>query len=48
VESGGRKPGYGRAYRIGQKKNVKIYRFITKSTFEEKINVMPERKKKLA
>ncbi|NOY08996.1 MAG: DEAD/DEAH box helicase family protein [Spirochaetes bacterium] len=37
-----------RAYRIGQKKNVKVYRFITKSTFEEKIQVMLESKKKLA
>ena len=29
-----------RAYRIGQKENVMVYRFITKGTFEEKINEM--------
>ncbi len=37
-----------RAYRIGQKKNVMVHRFITKNTFEEKINEMIERKKHLA
>ncbi|MBN2737332.1 MAG: SWIM zinc finger family protein [Spirochaetales bacterium] len=37
-----------RAFRIGQKKNVNVYRLITKGTFEEKINDMIERKKELA
>ncbi len=37
-----------RAYRIGQKKNVMVHRFITKNTFEEKINEMIQRKKNLA
>ncbi|MHB9140260.1 MAG: SNF2-related protein [Paludibacter sp.] len=37
-----------RAYRIGQKKNVMVHRFITKNTFEEKIDEMIQRKKHLA
>jgi SNF2 family DNA or RNA helicase len=37
-----------RAYRIGQKKNVQVHRFITQSTFEEKINAMIQAKKELA
>ena len=37
-----------RAYRIGQKKNVMVHRFITKGTFEEKINAMIQGKKALA
>lgn len=37
-----------RAYRIGQKKNVMVHRFITKNTFEEKINDMIQHKKHLA
>ncbi|MCM1076484.1 MAG: SNF2-related protein [Bacteroides sp.] len=37
-----------RAYRIGQHRNVQVYRFITKGTFEEKINAMIQDKKKLA
>lgn len=37
-----------RAYRIGQKKNVVVHRFITKNTFEEKINDMIQKKKHLA
>lgn len=37
-----------RAYRIGQKKNVMVHRFITKGTFEEKINEMIQSKKELA
>lgn len=37
-----------RAYRIGQKNNVMVHRFITKNTFEEKINEMIQKKKALA
>jgi len=37
-----------RAYRIGQQKNVMVYRLITKSTFEERINEMIHNKKELA
>lgn len=37
-----------RAYRIGQHRNVQVYRFITKGTFEEKINSMIQDKKQLA
>lgn len=37
-----------RAYRIGQKNNVMVHRFITKNTFEEKINDMIQKKKALA
>lgn len=37
-----------RAYRIGQKKDVMVHRFITKNSFEEKINEMIQQKKHLA
>lgn len=37
-----------RAYRIGQKENVQVYRFITSNTFEEKINNLIQNKKELA
>ncbi|WP_072866075.1 DEAD/DEAH box helicase [Marinitoga hydrogenitolerans] len=37
-----------RAYRIGQKKNVIVHRFITKNTFEEKINELLKAKEKLS
>ena len=37
-----------RAYRIGQKDNVMVYRFITTGTFEEKINDMIKAKEELA
>ena len=37
-----------RAYRIGQKNNVMVHRFITKNTFEERINEMIQSKKQLA
>jgi SNF2 family DNA or RNA helicase len=37
-----------RAYRIGQKSNVMVHRFITKGTFEERINAMIQSKKQLA
>lgn len=37
-----------RAYRIGQKNNVLVHRFITKNTFEEKINEIIQKKKSLA
>ena len=37
-----------RAFRIGQKRNVQVHRFITKGTFEEKINYLLETKKAIA
>ncbi|MCR5536900.1 MAG: DEAD/DEAH box helicase [Succinivibrio sp.] len=37
-----------RAYRIGQKNNVQVYRFICANTFEEKINGMLKAKKELS
>ena len=37
-----------RAFRIGQKKNVIVHKFITKGTVEEKIDQMIEGKVKLA
>lgn len=37
-----------RAYRIGQKRDVLVYRFVTAGTFEEKINEMLASKKELA
>jgi len=37
-----------RAFRIGQRKDVFVHRFITKNTFEEKINKLIQKKKTLA
>lgn len=37
-----------RAYRIGQHQNVMVHRFITKNTFEERINEMINSKRQLA
>ncbi|NLO81836.1 MAG: DEAD/DEAH box helicase [Clostridiales bacterium] len=37
-----------RAYRIGQKKNVQVHKFICQGTLEEKIDLLIERKKDLA
>lgn len=37
-----------RAYRIGQNKNVMVYRLISRGTMEEKIDEMIKRKKRLA
>ncbi len=37
-----------RTYRIGQKKNVQVYKLITKNTIEEKIYNLQEKKAKLA
>lgn len=37
-----------RAYRIGQDRNVMVYRLITRGTFEEKINAMLGEKQELA
>ncbi len=36
-----------RAYRIGQKRNVNVYRFVTANTYEEKINQMIASKREL-
>lgn len=36
-----------RAYRIGQKRKVQVHRFITRGTFEERINEMIRRKREL-
>jgi len=37
-----------RAYRIGQERNVQVHRFITRATFEERINEMIRAKRELA
>ena len=37
-----------RAHRMGQKKNVFVYRFITKDTLEEKIHLLQDKKAQLA
>ena len=37
-----------RAFRIGQKRNVFVHRFITKNSFEEKIDAMLQNKRELA
>ena len=37
-----------RAFRIGQKKNVIVHKFLTKGTVEEKIDMMLEEKAKLS
>ncbi|MFN7280350.1 MAG: helicase-related protein, partial [bacterium] len=37
-----------RAVRIGQTKDVTVHRFITKDSFEERINKMMQQKKSLA
>jgi len=37
-----------RAFRIGQKRNVQVHRFITQGSFEEKIDQMLQSKKELA
>ncbi|MEO6037938.1 MAG: DEAD/DEAH box helicase, partial [Saprospiraceae bacterium] len=37
-----------RAFRIGQKRNVQVHRFITSATFEERIDAMIQSKKELA
>lgn len=37
-----------RAYHIGQHRNVQVFHFLTKGTFEEKINAMIQDKKRLA
>ncbi len=36
-----------RAYRLGQKKNVQVLKFITKNTIEEKIFELQQKKKAL-
>ena len=37
-----------RAYRIGQKNSVQVYKLITSNSIEEKINKMQERKEKIS
>ena len=37
-----------RAYRIGQRRDVLVYRFVTAGTFEERINEMLMEKRNLA
>lgn len=37
-----------RAYRIGQKNNVQVYKLITKNSIEEKIYELQEKKEELA
>ena len=37
-----------RAYRIGQTRDVLVYRFITAGTFEERLNAMIAKKRELA
>jgi SNF2 family DNA or RNA helicase len=37
-----------RAYRIGQQRNVQVHRFITRGTFEERIDAMIRSKRELA
>ena len=37
-----------RAFRIGQKKNVVVHKFLTKGTVEEKIDLMLEEKSRLS
>jgi len=37
-----------RAFRIGQTRNVQVYKYVCAGTFEEKIDAMIERKKELA
>jgi uncharacterized Zn finger protein len=37
-----------RAYRIGQQRNVQVHRFITRATFEERIDAMIRSKRELA
>ena len=48
VEPGGGKPATDRAFRIGQKRNVQVRKFICTGTLEEKIDEMIEDKKALA
>lgn len=39
---------YSRAHRMGQKNNVTVYRFLSETTLEEKIDKMQKRKLNLA
>ena len=47
MESGSRGSSTDRAYRIGQKNTVTVYKLITKGTTEEKIYELQKKKKEL-
>ncbi len=42
------KPGDGRAFRIGQTKNVLVHKFVCRGTVEEKVDRTIETKRQLA
>ena len=48
MESRRRSQASDRAFRIGQKKNVFVHKFVTLGSLEEKIDQMIEDKKKLS
>ena len=45
VESGGREPATDRAYRIGQRRNVLVHKFVCRGTIEAKIDLLIESKR---
>ena len=48
MESGRRESGDDRAFRIGQKRNVLVHKFVCRGTIEDKIDQLIESKRKLA